>query len=151
MGFPLEVITMFTSAMFSGIMSIWGMKVKAQATERAALITAANSQADIAASVRAHGLKDSRFAFTRQLIALTAVFFIIAFPKIYTPLMLFLQLPYEGLAYGWTEFRPPFFPWNDGEEVMTWKQVYGMAVTPLDTHLLSSITGFYFGNQIVRR
>ena len=151
MGFPLEVITMLGSALFSGIMSIWSMKIRAQSAERASLIAAANAQADIHKAAREHGIRDGRFGFTRQIIALTAVFFIIAFPKVYTPLMLWLQLPYEGLVYGWTEFRPPFFPWNEGKEVMEWKHVIGMAVTPLDTHLPSSITGFYFGNQIVRR
>lgn len=151
MGFPLEVITMLGSALFSGVMSLWAMKLKAQAAERASLIAAANAQADITQAAREHGLRDGRFAFTRQIIALTAVFFIIAFPKLYTPIMLWLELDYQGLVYGWTEFHPPFFPWNEGKEVMEWKHVVGMAVTPLDTHLLSSITGFYFGNQIVRR
>lgn len=151
MGFPLEIVTMFVSAGFSGFMSIWSMKIKAQAAERASMIAASNARANIVAAAREHGLKDARFTFTRQTIALTAAFFIIAFPKLYTPVMLYLGLPYDGLTYGWTEWNPAFFPWNEGKEVMEWKTVYGMVVTPLDTHLLTSITGFYFGHQIVRR
>lgn len=151
MGFPLEVLTMMGSAAFSGLMSLWSMKIKSRAAQQAALIQAANAQANITQTAREHGLKEPRFAITRQLIALTAVFFIIAFPKLYPIIVLWMGLPYEGLVFGWTEFNPSFFPWNEGKEVMVWKTVHGLAITPLDTHLMSAIIGFYFGNQIARR
>jgi len=150
MGFPFEVVTMVGSAAFSGLMSMWSMSIKSKAAQQSALIQSANASANFTQAAREHGLREPRFAVTRQIIALTAVFFIIAFPKIYPIVVLWMGLPYEGMVYGWTEFNPSWLPWGSGKEVLVWKEVYGLAITPMDTHLLSAIIGFYFGQSIAR-
>jgi hypothetical protein len=32
-----------------------------------------------------------------------------------------------------------------------WKPLEGLVITPLDTHVVSSIIGLYFGGSLVRR
>jgi hypothetical protein len=34
--------------------------------------------------------------------------------------------------------------------VVEWKQLKGLVITPLDTHLVSAIVGLYFGASIVK-
>lgn len=150
MGFPLEIITMFGSAAFSGIMALWSQSMKQKAANQAGMIQAINAQAAVTQAAREHGLKEPRFAVTRQIIALSAVFAIIVFPKLYPSVMQILQVPYEVMFYGWTEFNPSWLPWGEGKEVLIWKEHRGLAITPLDTHMVSSIVGFYFGQSMVR-
>ena len=50
---------------------------------------------------------------------------------------------------GYTQFNPGFL-FLEGKEVVEWKQLKGLVITPLDTHLLSAIVGLYFGASIVK-
>lgn len=150
MGFPLEILTMLGSAGFSGIMALWSQSMKQKAAEKAGMIQALNAQANVVQAAREHGLKEPRFAVTRQLIALSAVLAIIVFPKFYPAIMQTLQVPYEIMYFGWTEFNPSWLPWGQGKETLIWHEHRGLAITPLDTHLVSSIIGFYFGTSAVR-
>lgn len=150
MGFPLEIVTMLGSALFSGVMAMWSQSAKHKAAERSAMVQAMNAQANIVQAAREHGLREPRFAVTRQIIALAAVFAIIVFPKFYPAIMQSLHIPYELMHFGWTEFNPSWLPWGEGKDVLVWKEHRGLAITPLDTHMVSSIVGFYFGTTAVR-
>lgn len=151
MGFPLEIITMLGSAAFSGVMTMWSQSAKIKAAEKASMIQALNAQAAVTQAAREHGLREPRFAVTRQIIALSAVLAIIVFPKFYPAIMQALQVPYEIMYFGWTEFNPSWLPWGEGKETLVWHEHRGIAITPLDTHMVSSIVGFYFGHSMVRQ
>ena len=142
MSIPLELITMGASAMMTGVMTIWAMKLKAQRQQQQALIERATLQDEIFS--RAREFKGSKeFHFTRRLIALSCVGAIVILPKV---------LPLFGIdvTIGWTQVESGFWFWSDDETVVKWKTMTGLVLTPLDTHVVSSIIGMYFGNSMVK-
>ena len=44
-----------------------------------------------------------------------------------------------------------FWIFNYSVDVTQWKPMTGLVITPLDTHVVSSIIGLYFGGSLVRR
>jgi len=92
-GLPLELITMLFSTVLGGVMSIWGQSNKQKAEQQRALIGAA-SQA------REHGKTDKHFAWTRRIIALSAVFAIIVLPKLVA-----VWYPEVTVIVGYTEMN----------------------------------------------
>ena len=79
-GLPVEMITMLGSSLLGGFMTIWGQSIKAKQEEQKLLIARANAQMKHIDSARRY--ENKGFQFTRRIIALTAVFFIIVWPKI---------------------------------------------------------------------
>lgn len=148
---PFELITLLSSTVLSAVLSIWAQSSKAKAAQQTSMIAALNAQADVVQVAREHGLKDARFTATRQIIALSAVFSIIVLPKLYPMIMLWLEQPHYTLYYGYTQWNPSWLPWGQGTEVLVWKEYSGTAITPLDTHMVSAIVGFYFGSQMTKR
>lgn len=146
---PLEIMTMLISTVLSAVLSMMAQKNKTQAAEKASMIAALNAQADVVQVAREHGLKDARFAVTRQIIALTAVFSILVLPKVYPILMLWLEQPHYTMYYGYTEYVGGWLPWT-GKDIVIWKETFGVAITPLDTHMVSAIVGYYFGSQMTK-
>lgn len=133
-GLPLELITMLFSTILGGVMSVWGQSNKNKAEHQRALVGAV-SQA------REHGKTDSHFAWTRRIIALSAVFSIIVLPKIVA-----VWYPEVSVVVGYTEMQGGFWNWLFGTtEAIEWKSAYGFVITPLDTHIVSAIVGLYFG------
>ena len=133
-GLPLELITMLFSTVLGGVMSIWGQSNKQKAEQQRALIGAA-SQA------REHGKTDKHFAWTRRIIALSAVFAIIVLPKLVA-----VWYPEVGVIVGYTEATGGFWNWLFGPaETVQWRTAQGFVITPLDTHIVSAIVGLYFG------
>ncbi len=133
-GLPLELITMLFSTILGGVMSIWGQSNKNKAEHQRALVGAV-SQA------REHGKTDSHFAWTRRIIALSAVFSIIVLPKLVA-----VWYPEVTVIVGYTEVQGGFLNWLFGTtEAIEWKSAYGFVITPLDTHIVSAIVGLYFG------
>jgi hypothetical protein len=121
-GLPLELITMLFSTILGGVMSIWGQSNKNKAEHQKALVGAV-SQA------REHGKNDVHFAWTRRIIALSAVF-----------------SPEVSVVVGYTEVTGGFKEWLFGtQESIQWRSAYGFVITPLDTHIVSAIVGLYFG------
>ena len=115
-------------------MSIWGQSNKNKAEHQRALVGAV-SQA------REHGKKDAHFAWTRRIIALSAVFSIIVLPKLVA-----VWYPEVSVVVGYTEMNGGFWDWIFGtQEAIQWKSAYGFVITPLDTHIVSAIVGLYFG------
>ena len=140
---PFEMITMLGSTVLGGVMSIWSQSIKAKQAEQKMLIQRAE--------VQQQGFKDAReydnkgFQWTRRIIALTAVFMVIAYPKL---VPVFFDVP---VILTWTEFAGGFLFLVDQKEVLMDKAFAGVIITPLDTHLMSAIVGLYFGGSLVKK
>ena len=50
----------------------------------------------------------------------------------------------ESVMQGWWIFA-------SSTDITQWKPMTGLVITPLDTHVVSSIVGLYFGGSLVRR
>ena len=140
-GLPLELITMLFSTVLGGIMSIWGQSIKAKQAQNEMLMQRADFQRSAVADARDAGKTDKHFAWTRRLIALSAVFSIIVLPKLVA-----VWYPDVSVYVGYTEVQGGFMNWLFGpEEAVQWKMARGFVITPLDTHIVSAIVGLYFG------
>ena len=142
MSIPLELLSMGASAVLSGVMTIWGQSLKAKAQQQQALIERVTMQDEIFTKAREY--KGSKgFEFTRRLIALSTVGAILILPKV-------LGLFDIDITVGWTEVQSGFWFWSDDETKVVWHTAKGIVLTPLDTHVVSSIIGMYFGSSMVK-
>lgn len=147
MGFPLELVTMLGSTLLGGVMSIWGQSIKAKEKQQEFLLKRGEAHAAYADDARKHGLKDTHFAWTRRLIALSSVFAIIVLPKLVA-----VWYPEVGVYVGYTEAQGGLFNWMFGpSEAVVWKYAQGFVITPLDTHMVSAIVGLYFGAGFTKK
>ena len=142
-GIPLELITMLGSSLLGGFMTMWSqnMKAKQEAFQRAIDGLAAQSKA----TDEARRYKNKGFQLTRRIIALSAIGAVIVWPKV-VPVF----WPDMPVIVGWTEWKPGFLFLIEGEEQTVWQTMKGLVITPLDTHLVSAITGLYFGASMVK-
>jgi hypothetical protein len=142
-GIPLELVTMLGSSLLGGFMTIWSqnMKSKQEAFQRAIDGLAAQSKA----TDEARRYENKGFQLTRRVIALSAIGAVIVWPKVVP--VFWPDLP---VVVGWTEWNPGFLFLTEGEEATVWKAMKGLVITPLDTHLVSAITGLYFGASMVK-
>jgi len=132
---------MLFSTILGGVMSIWGQNTKAKQAQQEMLMQRANFQAKQVNRARDAGKNDKHFAWTRRLIALSAVFSIIVLPKIVA-----VWYPEVTVYVGYTEVQGGFMNWLFGpDEAIQWKMAKGFVITPLDTHIVSAIVGLYFG------
>tara|TARA_Y100001951_G_C11221207_1_gene228873 strand:+ start:240 stop:671 length:432 start_codon:yes stop_codon:yes gene_type:complete len=143
MGVPFEIITMLGSTLLSGFMGIWSQSIKARQDEQKMLIARAGVQIQAFKNAREYG--NSKFQWTRRVIALTAVFSIILLPKLVA-----IYYPDILVSVGYTQFKPGFF-FVPEKEVLKWISLQGLVITPLDTNLVAAITGMYFGGSLVKR
>jgi hypothetical protein len=142
-GIPLELVTMLGSSLLGGFMTIWSqnMKSKQEAFQRAIDGLAAQSKA----TDEARRYENKGFQLTRRVIALSAIGAVIVWPKV-VPVF----WPDMPVIVGWTEWKPGFLFLIEGEEQTVWQTMKGLVITPLDTHLVSAITGLYFGASMVK-
>ena len=141
MSIPLELLSMGASAVLSGVMTLWSQSLKAKQQQHTALIERATLQDEIFTKAREFtGTKS--FQFTRRTIALSTVAAIVILPKV-------LALLGVDVTVGWTEVTSGFWFWSDDETKVVWRTATGIILTPWDTHLVSSIIGFYFGSSVV--
>ena len=142
---PFEMITMLGSTVLGGVMSIWSQSIKAKQSEQKMLLARANKQAEIFKEAREY--ENPGFQWTRRIIALTAVFAIVVFPK-----LLPLIDPEANIIVGYLEFKPGFL-FFEGKEILKWEvmSARGLVLTPLDTNLVSAIIGLYFGGSLVKK
>ena len=143
MPIPFELITMLGSGLMSGLMTLWSQSQKAKqaAFDRAITGLAAQSEA----TDLARRSENTGFQVTRRIIALSAVFAVIVWPKIVPVLF-----PDMTVIVGYTQWNPGFLFFTEGSEAVTWQHMRGLVLTPLDTHLLSAIVGLYFGASMVK-
>lgn len=143
-GIPLELITMFSSAILGGVMTLWSMSLKAKAQAHSQLMDKVGIEAKRQDAARTYGGKDEKFSFTRRTLAIMAVFSVIVLPK----LAALWGLP--PVTVGYTEFDPGFWFFTEGKDVIKWITATGFVITPLDTHFCSAVAGLYFGSSTVR-
>ena len=133
-GLPLELITMLFSTVLGGVMSMWGQSTKNKAEQQKLMITGMQE-------AREHGKSDTHFAWTRRLIALSAIFSIIVLPKVVA-----VWYPEVSVIVGYTEVHGGIINWIlGGDGTVKWQTAQGFVITPLDTHIVSAIVGLYFG------
>ena len=142
LGLPLELITMLGSTVLGGVMSVWGQSIKAKEAQQKMLMERANFNAQQVNTAREAGKTDKHFAWTRRLIALSAVFAIIVLPKVVA-----VWYPEVSVIVGYSEVQGGFLKnlFGGGGEVVKWQAAQGFVITPLDTHIVSAIVGLYFG------
>lgn len=141
--FPAELITLIGSTFIGGLLKLWGMKQQASRAQNEAMIKALSAEREGFKTARQY--ENKGFQFTRRIIALTATFAIIVWPKIAA--VFFPDIP---ITIGWTEIQPGFLFFTDDRESIIWHTVKGgLVLTPLDTHFMASIAGLYFGGSIV--
>jgi hypothetical protein len=122
-GLPVEMITMLGSSLLGGFMSIWGQSIKAKQEEQKMLLARAESQMSFIEKARTYDNKG--FQWTRRIIALTAVFFIIAWPKLVPVLF---NTP---VILTWTE--------SDGTRGGFATIGYGHKITPDDNYKIGTM------------
>ena len=128
-GLPVEMITMLGSSLLGGFMSLWAQSIKAK-------------QAEID---KARRYENTGFQWTRRIIALSAVFAIIIWPKV---VPVFFD---TSVWLTWTEFTRGFWFLIEKKEMVMDREFFGVVITPLDTHLMSAIVGLYFGGSLVKK
>ncbi len=142
---PMELISMGASTVLGGVLSIMAQKGKDEADKQKMMMERAGfaaKQAD-----KARDVTDSFTKNTRRWIALMCVFAIIVLPK-----LVFLIAPETPIYVGYTEATMHgWWIFASSTDVTQWKPLEGMVITPLDTHVVSSIIGLYFGGSLVRR
>ena len=132
---------MLFSTVLGGVMSIWGQSMKNKQEQNKMMLANAQFNADQVNRARDAGKTDKHFAWTRRLIALSAVFAIIVLPK-----MVAVFYPDVSVIVGYTEVEGGFMNWLfGGGDVVKWQSAQGFVITPLDTHIVSAIVGLYFG------
>jgi len=144
MGFPFEIITMLGSTLLSGLLSLWSQRMKAKQEEQKMLI--ARTEVQNVAISDARNYDNKGFQFTRRIIALTAIFSIVLLPKL-VPLF----YPEILVTVGYTNWKPGFLFFTDGQEIFEWVSFNGLVITQLDTNLVSAIIGMYFGGSLVKK
>src|SRR6056300_2035825 len=129
-GLPLELITMLFSTVLGGVMSVIGQNQKNKMEQQKMMLQTAQFKADQVNAARNAGKNDKHFAWTRRLIALSAVFAIIVLPKLVA-----VFYPEVSVIVGYTEVQAGFldFIFGPGEEMVKWKYAQGFVITPLDT------------------
>ena len=145
-GFPFEIITMLGSTLLSSLLSIWSQSRKAKEEQQKLLITRGEFEMKAKQQSLDHGLQDKGFAWTRRIIALTAIFAIVLLPKLVA-----VFAPDVDVTVGFTNWNPGFWFFRDGREVFEWITFQGLVITQLDTNLVSAIIGMYFGGSLVKR
>ena len=122
---PFEMITMLGSTVLGGVMSIWSQSIKAKQAEQKLLIQRADVQMKGFKEAREYG--NIGFQWTRRIIALTAVFAIVLFPK-----LLPLIDPEANVIVGYLEFKPGFL-FFEGKDVLKWEYLSarGLVITCL--------------------
>ncbi len=135
-GFPLEILTMLGSTLLSGMLSL------KKAKDEAFIAALAQQQKG---QQEARSVTNRTFQITRRWIALMSVFSVIVLPKlvaIFDPDIL--------VTVGYTEFNPGFLFLTEDRDVVVWREVSGLVITPLDTHVIAGIIGLYFGTKVGR-
>lgn len=137
---PSELYAMLGSSMVGSSMRLISFIFMARHYERVLALRRSNLQAAMVNRART----TSSLQLVRRIIALSAVFFVIVWPK-----LIAVFCPNIPITIGITKPTRKLFSFCSGIENLTWIQLHGVVITPLDTHLLSAIMGLYFGYTLV--
>lgn len=138
---PMELITFLGSTLLGGALKMWGAKQQAEADKHSRMMDALTAVHGQYTEIRNN--TQPQFTWTRRFIAVSAVLSIVVLPKVAAVL-----LPGLPVTIGWTEWVPGFWPFTSGQNHLVWHVAQGLTITPLDTHLVSSIAGLYFGGSL---
>lgn len=142
---PMELLSMLASTVLGGALSIMAQKSKDKANEQKMLMQRASFQSK--QFDKAREVQDPFTKNTRRWIALLCVVAIIVLPK----LAPFID-PTMPIFVGYVEtVSQGFWIFGSDMDMTQWKPLSGLVITPLDTHVVSSIIGLYFGGSLVRR
>ncbi len=142
---PMELLSMLASTVLGGVLSIMSQRAKDKANEQKMLLQRASFQSE--QFDKAREVQDPFTKNTRRWIALLCVVAIIVLPKLapfIDPTMPIFVGYVETVAQG-------FWIFGSDTDMTQWKPLSGLVITPLDTHVVSSIIGLYFGGSLVRR
>ncbi|HQU08364.1 MAG: hypothetical protein B7X06_00080 [Verrucomicrobia bacterium 21-51-4] len=139
--FPVELITLMGATAFSGVVRAVSMASRARREERLLSLHAMSRQGNLIQAARQ--CEVSEVTWTRRVITLTTVFFVVVFPK-----LMAVCMPDVPVHVGYPDVEKGFFLFSSGVERVHWVMLRGVVITPLDTHLLSAIIGLYFGGAI---
>ena len=144
LGFPIpaEIFTAGASAVMSAILSLIAIKMKSAQQAHQALID--NIKQNDESHDKAAKRDNKSIRWTRRFIAVSVVSAGFIWP---------LLAPLFGLqvTLGWTELHGGFWFFTDPKEHMVWHTVTAtsLVITPLVTHTVSAVIGFYFGGSVV--
>lgn len=141
----MELLSMGASTVLGGVLGIMAQNSKDKADQQNMLMARADFQSK--QFDKARNVQDPFTKNTRRWIALMCVMAIIVLPK----LAPFID-PSLNIYVGYTEVvSSGFWIFSSSADMTLWKPLDGLVITPLDTHVVSSIIGLYFGGSLVRR
>jgi hypothetical protein len=143
MAFPIELVTMFGSTVMGWGLSLFSKITDAKIKREEMLIGRAKAQDEIYSAAREYSNRG--YQLTRRFIAIAAVLSIIVWPKIVA--VFWPEIP---VSISWTELKDGFLFFTDSKEILQWRDIKGLVITPLDTHLMMAIVGLFFGTQITK-
>ena len=138
---PTELVSLLGSSLFGSFIRLIGLSITERHRER--LIKLYTAQKIVHSIDKARKYPNTGLQLTRRAIALMAVFAIILLPKLAS--LIFPEIP---IFIGYNQSTDGFLFFS-GQTKLTWAQMHGLIITPLDTHLLSAIIGLYFGSALV--
>ncbi|OHE71218.1 MAG: hypothetical protein A2007_05065 [Verrucomicrobia bacterium GWC2_42_7] len=139
---PSELISLLGSSVLGGVMKVWSRSNEIRLYERMIALQHLHSPSAPPGDFFKSRFSGGRsFQWTRKFIALIAVFFIIAFPKIVA-----VWMP-QAVHIGYQQLSQGFLFFSDIEKIK-WVQMKGLVISPLDTHILAAIVGLYFGDVV---
>jgi hypothetical protein len=139
---PPELLTLFTSSFFAGIMKAWSRNIDARREAHHIALQAMQIKNEHAKEARL--IENPCLQWTRRVIALISVFSIIVIPKIVA-----IFYPDIAIHVAHSELSEGFLFFSSATEKLRWVALKGLVITPLDTHILSAIIGLYFGGSIM--
>ena len=139
---PLELLTMLGSGLLGGLMTIWKQAITAKQIKAQMELEALAGKR--LAWKEAREMNGKVAQITRRFITIATVLAVIVLPKVAA-----IFWPDVLVVVGYTEWNPGFWPFVDGHNEINWRSYAGgVVITPLDTHLVAAIVGFYFGHRI---
>lgn len=137
---PLELVSLLGSSLLGSGMRIFSFFLMAHHRERVMRLCKSSIRESTIVSAR----KASGLQLTRRIIAVSAVFFVIIWPKLVA-----VFSPETPIFVGYFQTSNGFWFFSSAYEKLQWIQLKGLVITTLDTHLVSAIIGLYFGSALV--
>lgn len=133
-------MTLLASTVVGSILKLWGAKTDNQKMLNQHMLSVMEKQQKGRKEAREY--ENKHYQWTRRTIAISVTLAVIVLPKV--AVILKPDLP---VVFGWTALNPGFLFFPD-EQITTWESMKGLVITPLDTHIVSAITGLYFGGSL---
>lgn len=137
---PPELFTLFSSSLTGSFIRLVSRSIEVRRQERLFTLQALKNKMSIIEQARRYD--NLGHQWTRRVISLIAVFFVIVYPK-----LIAVFFPHIAVHVGYHQLCSGFLFHSSGEKV-NWISFQGLVITPLDTHLVSAIIGLYFGGAL---